>query len=43
MKVYIKFLTITFYSSFLYVVAIMLSLVFILNLLSEIDFLKILI
>ena len=40
MKVYIKFLTITFYSSFLYVVAIMLSLVFILNLLSEIDFFK---
>ena len=40
MKVYIKFLTITFYSSFLYVVTIMLSLVFILNLLSEIDFFK---
>ena len=40
MKVYVKFLTFTFYNSFLYVVAIMLSLVFILNLLSEIDFFK---
>ena len=40
MKVYIKFLTITFYNSFLYVIAVMFSLVFILNLLSEIDFFK---
>ena len=40
MKVYIKFFTILFLKSFFYVMAIMLSLVFILNLLSELEFFK---
>ncbi len=40
MKVYIKFLTYTFYKSFFYVIGIMLSLVFILNLLNELEFFK---
>ena len=38
MKVYIKFLTILFLKSLIYVTAIMLSLVFILNYLGELDF-----
>ena len=40
MKTYIKFLTFVFFKSFLYVSLIMLSLVFILNILSELDFFK---
>ena len=40
MKTYIKFLTRIYLSSFLYVFLIMFSLVFILNLLSELDFFK---
>ncbi len=40
MKTYIKFLTIIFYKSLLFVSAIMFSLVFILNLLSELEFFK---
>ena len=40
MKTYIKFLTVIFLNSFFYVSAIMLSLIFILNLLSELDFFK---
>ncbi len=40
MKVYIKFFTYLFLKSFFYVLAIMLSLVFILNLLSELEFFK---
>ena len=40
MKVYIKFLTYIFFKSFFYVIGIMLSLVFILNLLSELEFFK---
>ncbi len=40
MKVYIKFFTYLFFKSFFYVLAIMLSLVFILNLLSELEFFK---
>ena len=40
MKVYIKFLIYTFYKSFFYVASIMLSLVFILNLLNELEFFK---
>ena len=40
MKVYIKFLIYTFYKSFFYVTSIMLSLVFILNLLNELEFFK---
>ena len=40
MRVYIKFLTYSFYKSFFYVVLIMLSLVFILNLLNELEFFK---
>ena len=40
MKVYIKFLIKTFLNSFLYVSAVMLSLVFILNILTEIEFFK---
>ena len=40
MKVYIKFLTYNFFKSLLYVFAIMISLVFVLNLLSELDFFK---
>ncbi len=40
MRVYIKFLTLSFYKSFLYVISIILSLVFILNLLNEIEFFK---
>ncbi len=40
MKVYIKFLIYTFYRSFFYVISIMLSLVFILNLLNELEFFK---
>ena len=40
MKVYIKFLTILFFKSLFYVIAVMASLVVILNLLSELDFFK---
>ena len=40
MNVYIKFLTLLFIKSFIYVFLVMTSLVFILNLLSEIDFFK---
>jgi len=39
-KVYTKFLSITFFKSLFYVFSIMISLVFILNLLSELDFFK---
>ncbi len=40
MKTYIKFLSKTYLSSFFYVLLIMFSLIFILNLLSELDFFK---
>ena len=40
MRVYIKFLTYNFFKSLLYVFSIMISLVFVLNLLSELDFFK---
>ena len=40
MRVYIKFLTYSFYKAFFYVLLIMLSLVFILNLLNELEFFK---
>ncbi len=40
MRTYSKFLTLIFINSFFYVSAIMLSLIFILNLLSELDFFK---
>ena len=40
MSTYIKFITFTFYKSFLFVFLIMISLVYILNLLSELDFFK---
>ena len=40
MKTYIKFLTKTYLNSFFYVLIIMFSLIFILNLLSELDFFK---
>ena len=40
MKIYIKFLTILFFKSLFYVLAVMASLVVILNLLSELDFFK---
>ena len=40
MKVYIKFLTYNFLKSFFYVIGIMFSLVFILNLLTELEFFK---
>ena len=40
MKVYIKFLIKTFLNSFIYVCTIMLSLIFILNILTEIEFFK---
>ena len=40
MKIYIKFLIKTFLNSFVYVCAVMLSLVFILNILTEIEFFK---
>lgn len=40
MKIYIKFITITFFKSLLFVLLIMFSLVFILNLLSELEFFK---
>ena len=40
MKVYIKFLTYNFFKSLLYVFSIMISLVFVLNLLTELDFFK---
>jgi len=40
MKTYLKFLSLTFIKSFFYVVTIMLSLVFILNTLSELEFFK---
>ncbi len=40
MKVYIKFITITFFKSLLFVLLIMSSLIFILNLLSELEFFK---
>jgi len=40
MRVYIKFLSVLFFRSFIYVTLVMASLVFILNLLSELDFFK---
>ena len=40
MKTYIKFLTITFLKSFLFIIFIILSLVFIINLLTELEFFK---
>ena len=40
MKIYIKFLILNYYKSFFYVLSITLSLVFILNLLSELEFFK---
>ena len=40
MKVYIKFLITLFLKCFIYVVLVITSLVFILNLLSELDFFK---
>ncbi len=40
MRTYIKFLSIIFINSFFYVSAIMLSLIFVLNLLNELDFFK---
>ena len=40
MKTYIKFLTIIFFRSLIFVFLIMTSLVFILNLLSELEFFK---
>ena len=40
MKTYIKFITYTFFKSLFYVFFVMISLVFILNLLSELDFFK---
>jgi len=40
MRVYIKFITITFFKSLIFVLLIMSSLVFILNLLSELEFFK---
>ena len=40
MKIYIKFIVFTFLKSFLYVTAVMLCLVFILNLLTELEFFK---
>ena len=40
MRTYIKFLSLTFLNSFFYVSLIMLSLIFILNLLTELDFFK---
>ena len=40
MKTYIKFLVNTFFKSFFYVVAIIFCLVFIINLLSELEFFK---
>ena len=40
MKTYTKFLSVIFLNSFFYVSAVMLSLIFILNLLSELDFFK---
>ena len=40
MKVYIKFLTLIFIKSLLYVISIMFSLIFILNLLTELEFFK---
>tara|TARA_A100000164_G_scaffold231830_1_gene205690 strand:- start:5811 stop:6884 length:1074 start_codon:yes stop_codon:yes gene_type:complete len=40
MKVYIKFLSVLFFKSFIYVTLVMASLVFVLNLLSELDFFK---
>ena len=40
MKTYIKFILFTFFKSLFFVSAVMISLVFILNLLSELDFFK---
>ena len=40
MKVYIKFISLIFLKSLLYVIAIMFSLIFILNLLTELEFFK---
>ena len=40
MKVYIKFLVANYYKSFFYITAIIFSLVFILNLLAELEFFK---
>ena len=40
MKTYIKFLTLIFFKSFIFVSVILLSLIFILNLLTELEFFK---
>ena len=40
MKIYIKFLFLNYYKSFFYVLLVTLSLVFILNLLTELEFFK---
>ena len=40
MKIYIKFFTLIFLKSLLYVISIMFSLIFILNLLTELEFFK---
>ena len=40
MKIYIQFLIINYYKSFFYVLSVMLSLVFILNILTELEFFK---
>ena len=40
MKIYIKFFTLIFLKSLLYVVSVMFSLIFILNLLTELEFFK---
>ena len=40
MKIYIRFLTYTFFKSFFFVVGVMLSLIFILNLISELEFFR---
>ncbi len=40
MKIYLKFFTYIFFKSFFYVVGVMLSLIFILNLISELEFFK---
>ncbi len=40
MKIYIKFLTLIFFKSLFYVISIMFSLIFILNLLTELEFFK---
>ena len=40
MKIYIKFFTLIFLKSLLYVISVMFSLIFILNLLTELEFFK---